>query len=99
MLSAASKHEFDVLVIDDLSRLTRDSVEQERTAAELYKKQIADGLDGNPEAATKACTILRDMLGEIRLKPASDGGLWAEYGMNPATLIMSAGTVGRGDRT
>ena len=31
MLSAAAKREFDVLVVDDLSRLTRDSVEQERT--------------------------------------------------------------------
>lgn len=67
-------------------------------AAELYRKQILDGLDGNLEAAAKARVILRDMLGEIRLKPAPDGGLWAEYGMNPATLIMSAGTVGRGDR-
>lgn len=54
-------------------------------------------LDGNLEAAAKARAILRDMLGEIRLKPAPDGGLWAEYGMKPATLIMSAGTVGRGE--
>ena len=44
----------------------------------------------------KARTVLRDMLGEIRLRPASDGRLWAGYGMNPATLIVSAVTVGRG---
>lgn len=67
-------------------------------AAELYRKQITDGLDGNPEAAAKARIILRDMLGEIRLQPATDGGLWAEYGMNPAILLKGAGSVGRGDR-
>ena len=46
-------------------------------AAEIYRKQITDGLDGNPEAAANARTILRDMLGEIRLQPAADGRLWA----------------------
>lgn len=44
-------------------------------AAELYRKQISDGLDGSPEAAAKARTILRDMIGEIRLQPTSNGVL------------------------
>jgi site-specific DNA recombinase len=67
-------------------------------AAELYRKQISDGLDGSPEAAAKARTILRDMIGEIRLQPTSEGGLWAEYGMHPAVLLKGAGSDGRGDR-
>lgn len=66
-------------------------------AAELYRKQISDGLDGSPEAAAKARTILRDMIGEIRLQPTSDGGLWAEYGMHPAILLKGAGSDGRGE--
>ena len=46
------------------------------------------GLGGDPAAATKARTILRDMLGEIMLSPGEDGSLWAEYGMQPAALLQ-----------
>src|ERR1700730_1714103 len=35
MLEAAARHEFDVLIVDDLSRLTRDSVECERAIRRL----------------------------------------------------------------
>ncbi len=83
----------------DLSSETKDSAKVMSMlpkAAELYRQQITDGLDGTPEAAAKARTILRDMLGEIRLQPAADGGLWAEYGMNPAILLKGAGSDGRG---
>jgi RimJ/RimL family protein N-acetyltransferase len=65
-------------------------------AAELYREQIEQGLGGDPAAAAKARTILRDMLGESMLEPAEDGSLWAEYAMQPATLL-SAGTGGRGE--
>ena len=67
-------------------------------AAELYREQIDLGLGGDPAAAAKARTILRDMLGEIMLSPAEDGSLWAEYAMQPAALLKDAGTGGRGDR-
>jgi site-specific DNA recombinase len=67
-------------------------------AAVLYCKQIDDGLDGDPQAALKARVILREMLGEIRLQPATDGGLWAEYRMSPGILLKGAGSGGRGDR-
>jgi hypothetical protein len=33
------------------------------------------------------------MLGEIRLQPATDGGLWAEYRMSPGILLKGAGQV------
>jgi hypothetical protein len=67
-------------------------------AAAFYCKQINEGLDGNPEAALKARVILREMLGEIRLQPATDGGLWAEYRMSPGILLKGAGSDGRGER-
>jgi site-specific DNA recombinase len=35
MIAAAKRHEFDVLLLDDLSRLTRDSMEQEKTIRTL----------------------------------------------------------------
>jgi site-specific DNA recombinase len=35
MIAAARRHEFDVLILDDLSRLTRDSMEQEKTLRTL----------------------------------------------------------------
>jgi hypothetical protein len=59
-------------------------------AAELYREQIDLGLGGDPAAAAKARTILRDMLGEIMLSPGEDGSLWAEYGMQPAGLLQGA---------
>jgi hypothetical protein len=66
--------------------------------AELYREQIDLGLGGDPAAAARARTILREMLGEITLSPAEDGSLWAEYAMQRAALLKDAGTGGRGDR-
>ncbi len=66
-------------------------------AAALYREQIDQGLGGDSAAAAKARTILRDMLGEIMLSPGEDGSLWAEYAMQPAALLIGAGTGGRGE--
>ena len=43
-------------------------------AASAYRKQIADGLSGDPKAAAKAHLILRDLLGPISLKPGRQPG-------------------------
>ena len=67
-------------------------------AAAMYVKQIDEGLAGNPRAAAKSRLVLRDMLGPIVLSPGRDGSLWASYRFNPAALIRTAGTYGRGDR-
>lgn len=64
-------------------------------AAELYREQIDLGLGGDPAAAAKARTILRETLGEIALSPGEDGSPWAEYAMQPAALLKGNG---RGDR-
>lgn len=45
-------------------------------AAELYRRQVALGLDGHPDAILKARLFLREWFGgKIRLEPLPDGGL------------------------
>jgi hypothetical protein len=68
-------------------------------AAEYYGRQIALGLDGDPQAAVRARPIVRELLGgKVQLVPGEDGSLWAEYGLNMSALLQAAGTSGRGDR-
>jgi site-specific DNA recombinase len=55
MLRAAARKEFDVLIVDDLSRLTRDSVEQETTLRRLEFQGIrviatSDGYDSESKS-------------------------------------------------
>jgi hypothetical protein len=63
-------------------------------AAALYRKQI----DGRPRwghaGRPQGTCILREMLGEIRLQPATDGALWAEYRMSPGLLKVQGQVVG-----
>jgi site-specific DNA recombinase len=66
--------------------------------ADLYRRQIALGLDGHPAEALKARTFLRSLLGDICLEPGEGGSLWAAYEMQPGALIRAAVTCGRGDR-
>jgi len=70
-------------------------------AAELYRRQTAQGLDGDPRAALRARVFLRDWFGgKIRLEPLPDGGLMAHWNENAAALLRTAalGTFGSGDR-
>jgi site-specific DNA recombinase len=70
-------------------------------APALYRKLIAEGLDGDTQAALKARLILRDLLGKIKLAPEPDGSLWAVFSVQPAALLRSAagaGTDGSGGR-
>jgi len=55
MLEAAARREFDVLIVDDLSRLTRDSVECERAIRRLEFSGLrivatSDGYDSTSKA-------------------------------------------------
>jgi hypothetical protein len=66
-------------------------------AAELYRRQIARGLQGNPDAALKARIFLREWFGgKIRLEPLPDGGLVAHWNQNVAALLRGVGTCGSG---
>jgi hypothetical protein len=68
-------------------------------AAELYRRQVALGLHGNSDAATKARIFLREWFGgRIRLEPLADGGLMAHWNQNVGALLMGLGTCGRGGR-
>jgi site-specific DNA recombinase len=68
-------------------------------AAEMYRKQILEGLNGDPRAALKARVFLRDWFtGRITLEPLPDGGLMAHWNENFAALLRHAGTDGSGGR-
>lgn len=62
-------------------------------AAEFYRRQIAVGLDGAyPQVMAKARLAIRELLGQIRLKPGEDGSLLAAYEVHPAVLVRDAVT-------
>jgi hypothetical protein len=66
-------------------------------AAELYRKQVAQGLDRDPRAALKARVFLREWFtGKIRLEPLPDGGLMAHWNQQAAALLRGVGTGGSG---
>jgi hypothetical protein len=68
-------------------------------AAEMYCRQIREGLDGDPRAALKARVFLREWFtGKIRLEPLPNGGLMAHWNENYAALLRLAGTDGSGGR-
>jgi DNA invertase Pin-like site-specific DNA recombinase len=63
-------------------------------AAELYRRQVARGLDGNPQAALKARLFLREWFGgKIRLEPLADGGLMAHWNQNIGALVSAVGVL------
>ena len=65
-------------------------------AAELHRRQIALGLDGDPRAALKARVALRELFvgGRVDLQPEPDGSLWAVGQIQPDALLRQA--VGNG---
>lgn len=73
MLAAASNREIDVLVIDDLSRLSRDQVESERVIRRLEFSGIrliavTDGYDSETKAATRKIQRgVKNLINEMRL--------------------------------
>lgn len=66
-------------------------------AAELYRRQIAQGLDGNPRESMRARLFLREALnGRIDLQPGKDSSLWASGALQPAALLQVVGNCGSG---
>jgi site-specific DNA recombinase len=60
-------------------------------AADLYRRQIAQGVDGNPREALRARVFLREWSnGKIRLVPLPDGRLMAHRNENEAALLRCA---------
>jgi site-specific DNA recombinase len=73
MLSAADRKEFDILIVDDLSRLARDQVESERVIRRLEFQGVrlvatADGYDSQTKTATrKIQRTVKGLVNEMRL--------------------------------
>ena len=73
MLASAEEHQFDVLVVDDLSRFARDQVESERAIRRLEFLGIrilavTDGYDSNSKtSARKIQRGVKNLLNEMRL--------------------------------
>src|SRR5579859_6723586 len=73
MLRAASAGAFDVLLVDDLSRLARDSIEQERAIRRLEFQgrrviAVSDGYDSTAKAAVRKITRgVKGLMNEMRL--------------------------------
>src|SRR5579859_5889445 len=73
MLAAADRREFDVLMVDDLSRLARDQVESERVIRRLEFRglrliAVSDGYDSQTKAATrKIQRTVKGLVNEMRL--------------------------------
>jgi site-specific DNA recombinase len=68
-------------------------------AAEMYRRQLNEGLNGNANAAVKAREVLRELFGgRIDLKPEGEGQLWAEYGWQLSAVLQVVGFRGSGGR-
>ena len=67
-------------------------------AAERYRKQIAQGLEGDAGSTDKARAMLRELIPNRIRRLQRNGGLVAKYGVFPEVLLKGAGTDGRGDR-
>ena len=65
-------------------------------AAVAYRRQIAEGLDGDARAASRARAAIRQLVGgEIKLLPDRKGGyLIASFNLNRLLLLKAAGGVG-----
>jgi site-specific DNA recombinase len=78
MLGAAKRSEFDILLVDDLSRLARDQVESERVIRYLEFRSIrivatADGYDSQTKTATrKIQRTVKGPVNEMRLDELRD---------------------------
>jgi len=64
-------------------------------AAELYRKQIRDGLDGDVRQAGKARVVLREMFGKINMRREGQA-LYAEYTLKPEAVLQVVGLKGVG---
>ena len=68
-------------------------------AAELYRRQVALGIDGHPEAILKARLFLQEWFGgKIRLEPLPGGGLMAHWNQSVGALLKGLGSCGGGGR-
>lgn len=101
MLSAAERDEFDILLVDDLSRLARDQVESERVIRRLEFRGIrivatADGYDSQTKTATrKIQRTVKGLVNEMRLERLDPSTSARVRSYSPSCQTRPSYTAGR----
>lgn len=98
MVAAAQDHQFDVVLVDDLSRLARDNYLMLSVIAELHFEgvrvvSVADGLDSDDEEATLGIQI-RGIGGELQLRDLKKKTLRGQMGQKARGFSVGERTFG-----
>jgi site-specific DNA recombinase len=96
MLAAAARGEIDVLLLDDLSRLSRDQVESEQVIRRLQFHgvriiAVSDGYDSRTKTATRKIQRgVKNLINEMRLDELREQvhrGLTGPYGYRLTPIL------------
>lgn len=98
LLAAAQTREFEVLLVDDLSRLARDNYLMLSVLAELHFEgvrivSVADGLDSNDEESTLGIQI-RGIFNELQLRDLKKKTLRGQMGQKQRGFSVGERTYG-----
>jgi len=97
-MAAARKGEFDVVLVDDLSRLARDNYLMLSIIAELHFEgirviSVADGLDSTDEESTLAIQV-RGIFNELQLRDLKKKTLRGQIGQKERGFFVGEKTFG-----
>jgi len=98
LVAAGQEDEFDVLLVDDLSRLARDNYLMLSVIAELHFEgvrvvSVADGLDSEDEEATLGIQI-RGIINELQLRDLRKKTLRGQIGQKERGFSVGERTFG-----
>src|SRR3972149_8435056 len=98
LLAAAQGRQFDLVLVDDLSRLARDNYLMLSVLAELHFEgvrvvSVADGLDSNDEEATLGIQI-RGIFNELQLRDLKKKTLRGQMGQKQRGFSVGERTFG-----
>jgi site-specific DNA recombinase len=98
LLAAAPAHDFDVVLVDDLSRLARDNHLVLSIIAELHFEgirviSVADGLDSTDEESTLAIQV-RGIFNELQLRDLKKKTLRGQLGQKERGFFVGEKTFG-----
>jgi len=98
LLAAAQERQFDLVLVDDLSRLARDNYLMLSVLAELHFEgvrvvSVADGLDSNDEEATLGIQI-RGIFNELQLRDLKKKTLRGQMGQKQRGFSVGERTFG-----
>jgi site-specific DNA recombinase len=98
LLAAAQQRQFEVVLVDDLSRLARDNYLMLSVLAELHFEgirviSVADGLDSNDEESTLGIQI-RGIFNELQLRDLKQKTLRGQMGQKQRGFSVGERTYG-----